>query len=352
MQLVEVRAEQDNTLTAAQRWLQRLALEQPPPAQALAQIADLRRQIEPTLPEVFWRREGVDGRWAYDLLLHCGDVGTFSLAYTPKDAGPAVLREVRSMRDNAVVRVNQESLDVEATLAMLDFVWTDSRLLQRLVDECLVLAEIRRRALCPSKEALQAALDEFRRRRGLLTVEATEAFLAARGMTAAQLEAHVETECVTHDLKRIIAAERERAYFEAHLASFEACHLLVARFAEEAEMRACCAEYAQLAPEAAVDGLGRAYREGQAQALTSRRLGRHEAGDLADTLFEQRQSVAGRAVAGGLFELLVVVRRELPVFDAAAATICRNALFAAWLADQRNKADIEWFWGPESARAG
>jgi len=179
-------------LTEALAYLRELAAGHVPPVEALRRLEPLRRSAPEQELELVWEVSGPEGDVHYDLLIRGPEGGTISLGYCPEQAVPWPLRGVQRWSDQHVVRVNGEPLDVETVLGMLDFVWSDSRLLTKLVDTCLIRQELRRRGLKLSDAELQQAMNAFRLQRGLGSVEDTRRWLAERGLSLERLEQHVE----------------------------------------------------------------------------------------------------------------------------------------------------------------
>jgi len=85
----------------------------------------------------------------------------------------------------------------------------------------LVREEARRAGLSVTAEELQAAADDFRRRLGLDSAEATHAWLASRGLSVDDFEAGLEDGLLAARLKQHLTGPRVEEHFSAHRAGLE-----------------------------------------------------------------------------------------------------------------------------------
>jgi hypothetical protein len=71
----------------------------------------------------------------------------------------------------------------------------------------------------------------------------------------------------------------------------------------------------------------------------------------ADAIFAAAaDEVVGPLDAAGAFDLVRIIRHETAdLADVATRNAVSDAVFDAWLAEQRRAANIEWFWGPVGA---
>ncbi|WP_327010379.1 TIGR04500 family putative peptide maturation system protein [Dactylosporangium sp. NBC_01737] len=169
-------------------------------ADTRARVEALRARHPGAGLRLLWQREEYDGSLHYDLLIR-EPGGTVSLSWCPDDGLPWPLRGVQRGGEMLLVRVNGVALEVADAVAYLDLLWREAPLRERLVDSCLVREAVNGEEL--DDAGLQAAADAFRRARGLLTPEATRAWMAAEGLSDQQFE-----ELVAH--QALVARLRER----------------------------------------------------------------------------------------------------------------------------------------------
>ena len=168
-------------------------------------------------------------RHDYDVLVNDAQLGgTLSLALRRDHDTPWALLGLQRWSERDVLRVNDVTLSVQDVIASLDFIWAEVKIAARLIDLCLMRAELERTPIEVSDEELQRGVDELRQRHGLHDVAATLAWMAERGLSHEGLERRVEDELRFAKLiERLVGgqvepdvAERERRkqeLFEAWL---------------------------------------------------------------------------------------------------------------------------------------
>lgn len=182
-------------------YLTRLQRDGVRPGPARAGLDRLRERHPGTGMDLVWEEEPYGATVHYDALLH-GDGGTVSLSYCPDRAVPWPLRGVQRWTDRELVRVNTTAMRVDQAIACLDFIWDDRRIIDRLVNACLIQEALAREPIELSDEELQQAMDGFRRARRLYTAEETRRWMARRGMTHEQLEEYVGDTALVARLRR------------------------------------------------------------------------------------------------------------------------------------------------------
>jgi putative peptide maturation system protein len=141
--------------------------------------------------------------------------GTLSLAFAPDRAVTWALRQAHHARESDLLRVNGLTLNMQTVMGYLDGLWHDARLLDSLVDGCLVRQAIDARGIEASDAEVRDATAAFRRQHGLTAEPALDAWLGQRGWTAYDLE-HEMRRLVIAQGRRQIAGDRVRDYFTRH----------------------------------------------------------------------------------------------------------------------------------------
>lgn len=325
--------------------------------------AEAKRRLQALLPQhpgldldLVWEEAAYDGAVHYDALLHLPE-GTVSLSYCAAAALPWPLRGVHRWSDGDLLRVNETLMTVAEAIACLDFIWDEARLVERLVNACLVREALEKEPIDLSPEETQAAVDAFRRARRLYTAAATFQWMAENGFTEEQLERLATEHARVAKLRERVAAGRVEATLAERGAEFETA--TVARFTipDETEARrvaaairsgetgflAAAARRFQEAPDAA-GSLFTVLRRGETPP------------DLAATVFSSRPGEPGGVVGpvrdGEEWAILQVVSLAPARLDGGTRRAIEEALFAEWLTARRRAAQIEWNWGRESPPAG
>src|SRR5262249_18552203 len=147
-------------------------------------VARLKRRAGVKL-DVLWEQESVSGAVHYDALVHVPGGGTVSVGYCPDRGLPWALRNSFRWSEVDMLRGGDRRVRVEEVVEQLDCLWSEAGVAQRIVDSALLWAAVEEdpAAYAPSDEELQAEMDAFRRRHGLLSAEATMRWLERQGMT-------------------------------------------------------------------------------------------------------------------------------------------------------------------------
>lgn len=113
-------------------------------------------------------------------------------------------------------------------MQLIDYIWSDQRIIDGLVDSCLIRQALAAAELPPPSDAeLQRAVDEFRRRHGLLTSQATLEWLERRGMTYEQLEFYVADAAQVRALRSAMLGDAVRLHFDRHQRELRRATLLL-----------------------------------------------------------------------------------------------------------------------------
>ena len=232
---------------------------------------------------------------------------------------------------------------VEQAISQLDVLWEKTSLMQRLIDSCIIEGELQRRNVEVSAADVQAAFDTMRRRRGLFTVQALQAWVRDSGVSMATLQDLATKRARAAKLRQLVVANEAEPYFAAHSRDFDEIKLasfeMKSREAAQQVAAAVRDSRTTLAAEAQaafVKGLGY-----ELSFRTSERKSIEAEFGLTDITAETVQ-VTER---GGHFLVIEVLSVRSAEDSPATLARVRAALFQQWLADQRATARIEWFWG-------
>jgi putative peptide maturation system protein len=323
------------------------------PHQARQRMDALRERCPDAAIELVWDEQAFDGSRHYDALIRpAGFSGTVSLSVCRDDALPWPLRGLQPWRDSELLRVNGVVMPVEKAIQQLDLLWRRKPLMQRLIDSCLIEAELERRRIDVTPAEVQAKTDEIRRRRGLLSAAATHAWLAASGMSMQGLIDLAGKLARAAKLRDLIVGASIDDCLATRRALFDVVDTCVFT-TPDASAAARAAEAVRSGGRAFVDASQRAfaadlsartqlfYRKETRQRLTERLTGASatvNAGDVLGPIEIDDEHCL-------IHVLSIAPAEHNPDLRSAVATY----LFEAWLQEQRRNARVEWFWGPNSA---
>ncbi|MBN1203607.1 MAG: TIGR04500 family putative peptide maturation system protein [Myxococcaceae bacterium] len=305
--------------------------------------------------DVLWEQESVTGAVQYDALLRVPGWGAVSIGYCPERGLPWALRGTFRWSEVDMLRVNQRRIGVADVVKQLDFLWAEPWLARQLVDVALIAEAVEEQpeAFTSSDEELQAAMDAFRRRRGLLTPEAMMHWLEQQGLTHRNLETLLDNFVKARKLRRRVVAGREETYFASHKAEFDVA--VIARIAlgdlERARslherLRGGEVDLLRAAAEALREQTPGAPRWESPPPLLER--------VRRSALPPEQAAVIFAASAGAVlepfetkagYEVRQVLGIEPAVLDAATRAAIGEQLFQEWLTERRAAAEVEWLWG-------
>lgn len=325
------------------------------PEEARARLRPLQERQPAVNLELVWQEEPYDNSFHYDALLRLPGEGTVSLAFCPDRALPWPFRGVQRASERTLVRVNTTRLSVDQAVAYLDFVWDEARLVDRLVNACLIREALNQSWIEPTDAEVQAALDAFRRSQGLHQAADLHRWLARRGLTEQQLLNLVTDQAALRALRTRVVAGRIDAYFEAHRTEFDTARIACIEEPDAGRAR----EIARRILTREVDFLSAAQEHflsasgsNVEPAATFRQLVRGEAPpELAEAVFAAAPgAILGPIHAGsGTTCFVVQVLSFAPArLDNPTRHVIEQRLFANWLAERRASATIEWNWGDAS----
>jgi len=322
------------------------------PSQAQGELNAVRSRYPDTSIELVWDEQVFDGSRHYDALVRPqGFEGTVSLSVCHDEALPWPLRGLQAWRDSELLRVNGVVMPVENAIRHLDLLWERKPLMRRLIDSCLIEAESERRQIAVEPAEVQSMVDDIRRRRGLLTAAATHAWLAESGTSMQGLTDLAGRLARAAKLRAAVVSEDVDRYMEAHRDAFDVIHTRVLQTPDVAlatQVAETVRQGARSFLHAAEDAVF-GDRSGRTQFFYRREL-RHQ----LDARLDKRTPYSAGALLGPTEE-----GDERLVIDVVAVEPAKNnqqlraavvaELFEEWLREQRRKARIEWFWGPNGA---
>ncbi len=322
------------------------------PEEARVRLRSLQEDHPACAPELVWDVEPYDNSVHYDALLRLPDEGTISLAFCPDRALPWPLRGVQRANERTLVRVNATRLSVDQAVAYLDFVWDEARLVDRLVNACLIREELNRGWVEPTDAELQAAMDAFRRSQGLYRAVDTRQWLERRGLTEQQLVNLVTDQAAVRALRTRVTAGRVEAYFEVHRAEFDTVSIARIEVADlnratetAARIRAGDLDFLTAAQAYFLSAAESSSRPGSTFAVLERGEAPEE---LAETVFAAAPGTTVGPIAsetGSGFVVAQVLSFAPARLDPPTRSAIEQQLFNEWLEERRATATIEWNWG-------
>ncbi|MGW0588216.1 TIGR04500 family putative peptide maturation system protein [Streptosporangium sp. NPDC002607] len=335
-------------LENALEWLRELGDVRP--EEARERLGALRARYPGIAMRLVWQREAATDQYHYDLLFPSAE-GTTSLAFAPDRAIPWPLRNSQRAGEQLVLRVNGTDMLIEQVISLLDVLWDDAALSRRLVNACLIGQAADVEDIDLPDDRLQEAMDAFRRARGLLTAQATRAWMAERGVSHAQLERIVAVEATVAALRQRVAGERVEDFFADHRDAFDRLRVVRSRYADQAHAEAAVARL-RAADVRGAEVVAMATEESLAGLATSRIEGGYRE-DLitsygAKAVEARAGTVIGPAALEGGFCFAYVLAVEPAVLDRFTRKFIEERLLDEWLREQRRHAHVEWFWGSKS----
>jgi putative peptide maturation system protein len=311
------------------------------PDEALRRLRGLRERLPDFELELVWDEEDLGDVVTYELLL-ARDGGTVTMSLAPDIGLPFALRGMQRWRDAQVLRVDGRPMWWHEALTFLEPLWGEVRVLERLVDAMIVRRECERVPFEAPPEDLQRKLDALRRRHGLLTPEATEAWLAARGQTLAAIEGALEEELAYEAVRARVVGPAAAAAFEADPRAWDEVHVIAFPCDDVKVVDELKAGGDLLAIAERTLGGRRGARTGRSVLFETFR--RHE----IDARVEDGAILAARLRGAGPY--VVQIRGVLrAIWDVRTRAAVEEHLFGAWLRERRAVAHVEWNWGPAPA---
>ena len=182
-------------------------------------------------------RAAADGAVAYTVLMRPFSQVTVALGCCTESAIPWSLRGAQRWRDCDVVRVDHAVVTVEQALGLLEISGGEGRLADRLVDACLIRAELQRHPVEVGDDDLQRAADGLRRALRLYSVADTQVWLAQRGLNQEHFEQQALEQARFEHLRQRVVADGVEAYYAARHGEFDVATVALAECRDETDAR-------------------------------------------------------------------------------------------------------------------
>jgi putative peptide maturation system protein len=334
------------TLIDTLDYIMTLSREDTRPEEAKTRLRFLQRRYPDTEMKLLWEEEPYDQSVHYDVLLRPYESGTVSLSFCPDRALPWPIRGVHRWSESDLVRVDNTVLKIEQAIACLDFIWDETQIITRLVNVCLIHAELDKDPIDLSDAELQLAMDSFRRAHKLYKPEDTYRWMEQHGMTHEQLESYVADEARVAKLRDCITAGRVEDYFEEHRADFDTAFIARIEFCDEAS--------AHQAHEQIARGEMDFYQAAQRRFLTAELssetfapiLRGQALPNLGAAVFSAEPGeVVGPVRTAESYTIARILSFAHARLDERTRREIKKILFEDWLEERRRAATIEWYWG-------
>ncbi|GAA3102447.1 TIGR04500 family putative peptide maturation system protein [Streptosporangium carneum] len=274
----------------------------------------------------------------FDLLVEDPEGGTVALTAQAEDGVPWLIDHSTHWAAGQLVSVDEVHLSVAQALTMIrSLSRRDMTPHDEIVDQCLILNEIRKETEPVDAGDLQAAADEFRRGRGLHDRASTMAWLAEMGMTLPQFETYIGGVARRRGFRRRMEAELGPARLAAAPGAFDRVRGVWIT-GPETSLAACAGDLARVH-----DGGLAALASGDGDIETT--IAERLAFELPEPLRDAAPgTVVGPVAHGGTFLAGVVLTRAAAVRDERTLAAAGRLAFSQWLAERRRQASIEWHW--------
>jgi putative peptide maturation system protein len=331
-------------------YLKALARDATRPDEARARLRLLQEQHPAIDVDLVWEEVAYDRSTHYDVLLHLDGGGTASLSFCPDHAVPWPMRGVHRVSEADLVRVNATVLQVDQAISCLDILWDEARLMDRLVNVCLVQEALDEDPVTLSDADLQRAMDGFRRAHKLYKAEDTQLWMERTGMTPERLEWLVASAARVGKLRDRVSAGRVEEYFAHHRDEFAVA--FIARIVLPAEkdarqtyerIRAGEVDFYEAARRRFLAAPRREPPPGDVFTVVQRGPTDPE---LAAAVFAAAPgALLGPLRTDGGYAVVRVLSIEPACLDGPTREAIQEILFEEWLERRRRAATIEWYWG-------
>ncbi|WP_124540175.1 hypothetical protein [Piscinibacter terrae] len=178
-----------------------------------------------------------EGQVRCDALLRLPPDRTLTLTLCRDGASPWLARGARRQNEGDLLRVNGSVMTVEQAIAHLDGPAHDTAAATRLVDACLVQAQLKQHPTEVSDLELQRAVEGLRRAHRLYTAADTRRWMDQRGLSDTELEGLAVDHAAVALLRSRIAAGRVDEHFERHRGDLDVAHIAQIHFTNRDEAR-------------------------------------------------------------------------------------------------------------------
>lgn len=299
------------------------------PDEAQARLADFRARHVGCRLDLVWQQESYDGSFHYDLVVRSEGRRTVSLAVAPEAALPWPLRGAARTSELDLVRVNQVTLQIDQALICLDAIWDQPELLRRLVDTCLVDEALAEDPITLAPAQVQSAMDAFRRGKGLLTTEATAAWMAERSLSRVAFEELAKDQATLAELRVRIVNGRVEDWFVEHRDALATATVAWCECSRDGTSKPTPGDTADM-----LDLIADAHRNGRAGGIDRMPLS------------EVRGDRSGPVRVGDHWPAIARIVQVHPAeLDESTRRMVEGHIWEEWLSLRRGRARIEWLWG-------
>lgn len=298
--------------------------------------------------QLLWNTEAYDESVHYDVLVHPDHGDTVSVSLSSNHALPWPLRGIQRWTEANLVQVNGQTLTVEGAIGLLDVLWNEAPVMERMVNACLIREQLARDPITVDPEELQSGMDALRRAHRLYTVEDTERWMQQRGMTQVRLEAMVSQYLTDELLRKRIVADRVAGYVADHLRDLDVARVARIEFSDLASATEFRARLSGGVP-GFLAAMHKAFVSGGTATgcnfVAIRRC--DAASELGAQVFAAAPGDAVGPLRSGASSYAVgcLLQVDLARDGEATRAAAEQILFDQWLAQRRNEATTTWHWG-------
>jgi putative peptide maturation system protein len=327
-----------------------LSQEEIRPDQARERFHLLQKQYPDTEMNLLWEEETYDKSVHYDTLLQLNGQGTISLSFCPDRALPWPLRGVHRWSEKDLVRVNNTVLSMGEAIACLDFIWDEIPIIKHLVDMCLIQEALKQDPIELSDTDLQVAMNAFRKVRHLHKAEETHRWLEQHGITQEKLEDLVTNEALVAKLRDQVTAGQVAEYFTMHQIDFDTVNIAQIHFFDQKRADQIWSQIRS--------GKIDFYEAAQSRFLEMSQLKENPSGDVFAVIHRRQVEIEVMNIFAGEcgdvlepvqtekgFSIVRILSFNPASLDKKTVATIKKILFEEWLAERRQAARIEWYWG-------
>jgi putative peptide maturation system protein len=194
-------------------------------------------------------------------------------------------------------------------------------------------------------------VDGFRRAHKLYTVDDTRRWMKQRGMTHEQLEHYAVDAAVVDKVRDRITAGRVEDYFEKHQVYFDMAYIAQLTFSDKesayriyGQIQHGIIDFYEMAQQRFLETVEQKKHPGQDIFAIIQRG--QVLSELAKVLFNAAPGVTlGPFHMEEHYAIVRVLSISRARLDERTRTAIKKILFEEWLAERRQAATIEWYWG-------